>query len=756
MNGLLFALPGTPVIYYGDEIGMGDNIYLGDRNGVRTPMQWSAERNAGFSRANPQKLYLPVIIDPEYHYEAINVEAQQKNPHSLLWWMKRLIDLRKRFRAFGRGSIEFLYPENHRVLAFVRRYENEAILVVANLSRFVQAASLDLASFRGQVPVEVFGRSVFPPVGDAPYFLTLGPHAFYWFSMEPQFVRHPLPPAADEPLPLLRVSEDWESVLTGPPRQALEVLLPAYLKRSPWFVGRAQPVEAATIVETVPFPDGASVAHLALVQVEYTEGDPEIYLLPLAYASATEAEQLRADSAHGILCRLAVRQSRKGEVTTEEGVLYDPLGEKHFAAALLNAFARRRRFRRANGEMAAVPTRSFLGTAEGNGHVPEPTVQHTREGNTSVIYGDRYVLKVYRRLEAGVNPELEASRFLVDRPSFGQVAPLAGALEYRRDSGPPITLGVLFGYVPNEGNAWRLTLDSLSRYFERALTHPQGIEAAQWTRRPLLEMIDEEPLPVVGETLGPYVERVRLLGQRTAELHVALASADDDPNFAPEPFTTLYQRSLYQSLRTDGRKAFDKLRRRLRDLPDGIRADAQRLLELESEFLKSSRQILDHKIVAQRIRCHGDYHLGQVLYTGKDFVILDLEGERTRSFPDRRRKRSPLRDVASMLRSFQYVAYVALHRGEIRREDVPALEPWMRRWIVWTSVLFVRAYLDVAGAAAFLPTTREETGVVLNFYLLRRAVNELRGELDHNLDRAGIPIAGLLDLLSTDAAGRET
>src|SRR6201993_3822767 len=175
MNGLLFSLPGTPIIYYGDEIGMGDNIYLGDRNGVRTPMQWSADRNAGFSRANPQRLYLPVIIDPEYHYEAVNVEAQQNNTHSLLWWMKRLIALRKQFKAFGRGTLEFLFPENRRVLAFVRAYEEERVLVVANLSRFAQCVELDLAKFQGMTPLEIFGKADFPPITERPYFLSLGP-----------------------------------------------------------------------------------------------------------------------------------------------------------------------------------------------------------------------------------------------------------------------------------------------------------------------------------------------------------------------------------------------------------------------------------------------------------------------------------------------------------------------------------------------------------------------------------------------------
>ncbi|MDH4268311.1 MAG: maltose alpha-D-glucosyltransferase, partial [Deltaproteobacteria bacterium] len=217
MNGLLFSMPGTPNIYYGDEIGMGDNVFLGDRNGVRTPMQWSADRNAGFSRANPQSLYLPITIDPEYHYETMNVEAQQNNPHSLLWWMKRLIALRKRYKAFGRGTIEFLQPENRKVLIFLRRYEEESILVVANLSRFVQYLELDLSAFKGIAPVEMFGRTAFPPIGELPYFLTLGPHSFYWFSLEPKPAARIREEAVDRvsQLPILSVAGRWETVLRG-------------------------------------------------------------------------------------------------------------------------------------------------------------------------------------------------------------------------------------------------------------------------------------------------------------------------------------------------------------------------------------------------------------------------------------------------------------------------------------------------------------------------------------------------------------
>src|SRR5262249_37583059 len=281
MNGLLFSLPGTPVLYYGDEIGMGDNIYLGDRNGVRTPMQWSPERNAGFSRANPQRLYAPVIIDPAYHYEAVNVEVQQNNPHSLLWWMKRLIALRRRYRAFGRGALDFLHPENHKVLAFVRRYDDETILVVANLSRFAQAAELDLSAFAGTQPVEMIGRTPFPPTDERPYRVTLGPYAFYWFSLEPRPAGVLPETVPEEDLLTLDVADDWQNVFRGKAREALAEALSAYLPGCPWFRGKARDIEGITVLDNVPVGRDRTTAHVVLARVEYTEGDPESYFLPV-------------------------------------------------------------------------------------------------------------------------------------------------------------------------------------------------------------------------------------------------------------------------------------------------------------------------------------------------------------------------------------------------------------------------------------------------------------------------------------------
>jgi maltose alpha-D-glucosyltransferase/alpha-amylase len=752
MNGLLFSLPGTPVLYYGDEIGMGDNIYLGDRDGVRTPMQWNADRNAGFSRANPQRLYLPVIIDPAYRFEAVNVEAQQNNPYSLLWWMKHLIALRKRFRAFGRGSLEFLYPRNHKVLAFVRRYQDERILVVANLSRFIQGVELDLTPFKGLMPVEMLGRTKFPPIAERPYFLTLGSYAFYWFILEPLPDTAQPTPAQEEQLEVLEATDRWETIFRGRARESLNDLLPAYLQRCPWFPKRGRQIEAAMVLETIPFGSDARVpvaqaaaAEIALVQVEYSQGDPATYLLPFAFAADNQVEPAGCPPA--AVARVRFHQQGADDSETTRGYLYDPIGEKIFSRALLEAMVQRRRFKRAGGELVTWPGRILRQFRKRGEPLPEPALLNIAQTNTSVVYGHQFILKVFRHIEAGVNPELEIGRFLSTRTSFTHVPPLAGALEYQRSWGKPMTLAILHGFVPNEGDAWRLTSDSLGRYFENVLTGKMQGQELLVPRQHLLDLADSELPPLVGELLGSYLEHARLLGRRTAELHLALASVPDDQAFAPEPFTAMDQRSLYQSARTQAHLTFELLTQRLPDLPEDIRENAQRLLSLQAGLIKRARVILERKVTALRIRGHGNYHLGEVLYTGKDFVLIDFEGDTTRPLSDRRRKRAALRDVASMLRSFHYAARAAMSKGNIRLEDISVLEPWARFWSLWVCVTFVKAYLDSAAQASFLPKTRGELAALLDFYLLKRAVGELRYHLDNVPQRVHIPLQGLLQLL---------
>jgi maltose alpha-D-glucosyltransferase/alpha-amylase len=749
MNALLFSLPGTPVIYYGDELRMGDNFYLGDRNGVRTPMQWSADRNAGFSRANPQRLYLPIIIDPEYHYEAVNVEAQQNNPHSLLWWMKRLIALRKRFKAFGRGSLEFLHPENHKVLAFVRRYQDECVLILANLSRFVQGVELNLSEFKGMVPVEIFGRTDFPRIGDAPYFLTLGPHAFYWFALEPQRSEESSVMTPAGRLPSLDVTGDLEHLFTGEAKVALEAILPPYVMARRWFGGKARRLKSVRILEAIPLPFEPSEAFLTLLQVEYAEGDPDIYVLSLTATFGEQAERMREGFPHPLLAEL--RRRGRGGSEPETGLLYDAVYEKRFDALLLDAMARHRRFKGVGGSLMATPTHEFRRIRAATDAALEPSVVRAEQSNTSVIYGNQFILKLFRRVDAGVNPDLEIGRFLTEKTTFANVPAAAGAIEYRRRKGELMTLAILQEFVPNTGDAWSYTLDNLTHYFERALAHPDA-QAAIIPQKPLLDFLDDEIPGLLGELTGSYMESSRLLGQRTAELHVALASVPDDPDFAPEPFSTLYQRSVYQSMQSHSSQVFQLLRDRLKRLPEGLQAEGQRVLEMEGEVRRHFRSILQRKINAMRIRIHGDYHLGQVLYTGKDFFIIDFEGEPARPLSERRFKRPPLRDVAGMIRSFHYAAFAPLlgQVATIRPEDFPALEPWAQYWYAWVSATFLKAYLGVAKEAPFLPKERAHLQLLLEVFLLEKAVYELGYELNNRPDWVKVPLRGITQLLATE------
>ncbi|MDD5642465.1 MAG: putative maltokinase, partial [Syntrophales bacterium] len=739
MKSLLFAMPGTPVLYYGDEIGMGDNIFLGDRDGVRTPMQWSADRNAGFSRANSQRLYLPVNIDPEYHYEAINVEAQQNNPHSLLWWMKRLIALRKQHKALSRGGIEFLYPENNKILAFLRCHQEECMLVVNNLSRFVQYAELDLSAHQGLVPRELISQIPFPAIGEQPYFLTMGPHSTYWFSLEePPPAEIQLTPR-EARIPTYTLSGPAEELFRRKNRQDLAALIPPYLTRCRWFGGKARNIKAATITEVLPFPYGQSVAYFTLVRVSYVEGEPETYVLPLAAAFGERAAQVEAESPQEVVAHL------RGQA--QEGVLFEAVGDNNFHQALLEAMARRRHFKANGGELLAKPTQVFRQIQRLMKPPLSSSIMKAEQSNTSIVFGDWLILKLMRRAEEGMNLDLEIGLFLTEKSSFAYNPPVAGSLEYRPLQGQPITLGILHGFVPNQGDAWKYTLDVLGNFFEAALATQAELGPDLLPQKPLVELTKLEVPALALDMIGPYLESARLLGERTAELHLALASNLGDPLFAPEPFSTLYQRSIYQSMRNLTARIFQLLRQRLKHLTAKGRAQARKVLDMEEEVFNRFRALIGKKIKAMRIRVHGDFHLGQVLFTGKDFIIIDFEGEPARSLTERRLKRSALRDVAGMLRSFHYAAYHAIYSQAVRPEDIPAVEKWAHFWHLWVSAVYLKTYLDLAGAADFLPQDAGELQILLSSLCLEKAIYELGYELNNRPEWVNIPLQGILQLL---------
>jgi maltose alpha-D-glucosyltransferase / alpha-amylase len=751
MNALLFSLPGTPVVYYGDEIAMGDNIYLGDRNAVRTPMQWSADRNAGFSKTSPHRLYLPIVMDPDSHYEAYNVDAQQNNPHSMLWWMKRLIALRKRYKAFGRGTLEFLHPDNNRVLAFIRRYEDEVILVIANLSRFVQYAGLDLSAFKGTAPIELFGRTEFPPIGDSPYFLTLPGHTFYWFALTPVGAVYDRP-GTRAPLQL-EVSGAWAGVFAGKQKAALESTMIEYLQGRRWFGGKARQIKTATFAEIVPISSNSTQACITQVQVEYTEEDPDLYVLPLAFASGDQADQIRQSSAGAILAELTLRQ-KDGE---KKGIVYDAMLDDHFCKSLVDMIVRKRRLRGTGGEFVASSTKTLRDVSAATMASLDVSSIRAEQSNSSVVFGDQLILKLFRRVETGINPDLEIGNFLTDKIGFDHAPSVAGSIEYKTRKGQTAALGILQRYVPNEGDAWRQALDALSQYFDRAVTRSADEARSLLVPVPFVTQLHETAvLPITGELIGPYLENVKLLGQRTAEMHVALASDNSDPDFAPEPFSVLYQRSLYQSMRNHTGQTFQLLRGNLKSLRGTVLDQALKVLDLQNEVLNQFRSVLSRRIMAKRNRIHGDYHLGQVLNTGKDYFIIDFEGEPARPLTERRIKRSPIRDVAGMLRSFHYAAYTSLfgHLGSstVRPEDLNTVEPWARLWNIWTSSAFLKSYVDHATAGDFLPVDRDELSILLNIYLLEKALYELGYELNNRPDWIQIPLIGILQLLEAPEA----
>ncbi len=727
LNTLLFSMPGTPIIYYGDEIGMGDNFYLGDRNGCRTPMQWSPDRNAGFSRANPQQLYLPITIDPEYHYEAVNVENQQKNLSSLLWWMRRVIAMRKNFKAFSRGSLEFLYPDNPKVLAFLRRYEDEIVLVIVNLSRFAQSAELDLSRFAGFVPMEVFSRNLFRPIRKSRYVITLGPHAYYWFALHAPTDGRRTP--RKKTVPVINAPMELETLLTNGQRAAIEhEILPRYLQTCRWFGSKARTFRSLKIVEQPSISDDADSAQLWLVEVSYLDAPTETYVLPVSIASGETARALSQAAPHAIIARFA---------GNDENVLFDATWDVKCRSRLFDTIARREIVKARAGELVGITAKDF--EADQFTSPQNSQVLGAEQSNSSMLFDNKFFLKLYRKIEDGVNPDVEITRFLTEHTKFPNVPAFVGAIEYRRPKAEPTVVCLLQSAVTNEGDVWSLTLDAVGRYYERVLGRKADL---QNEIAPPGALLDE----LFG---GVYPEKMKLLGQRTGELHLALASYPGDPAFRPEPFNAMAQRSVYQNMRASLRRAFTLLEKKLCDLPATFRDEAKEVLSAEHEILAREKRLLDRRTNAAKIRIHGDYHLGQLLYTGKDFVILDFEGEPARPLSERKLKRSALRDVAGMMRSFQYAACSALWQPAMRKEDVPFLERWADLWYRHMGSVFLQSYLKTTGSAIFIPHNSEDLQIMIEAYLLDKAVYEIGYELNNRPSWVVIPVRGIKHILKS-------
>ena len=757
MYGLLLSLPGTPVLYYGDEIGMGDNVFLGDRNGVRTPMQWSADRNAGFSQANPHRLYLPVNIDPECHYESVNVAAQLDNPDSLLRWVLRLIALRKRHRVLGRGRIDFVTSDNPSVLAFVRHDEHEQLLVVANLSRFAQYVELDLSAFRGVTPRELFGQTAFPPVGELPYLVTLSPHAFYWFELTP-------PPPEELPgaalLPEVRVPAEWWQVLEGRARRALEVALPAMLRSRRWYAAKDRRIQAVHVQSRIPLAGDGPRVELLVLQVEYFEGEPERYLLPLALLTSRDAEEAERDHPEAVLARTTTAQGASGLLVDAH---YVPVLGK----VLLGLVHRHRR--RGGLGPARLAGWATPGSAPLLDEVVHDPHLHCRVGsaeqsNTSMSLGrtdgPRVIMKSFRHIEAGTNPEVEIGRHLLG--TGAHVARLLGGVELEQPRGGSTALAVVHELVPNEGDAWASTLRSVGAFLDRLVPPGHRLALPGPPAGGLLEASGPPRLEeAVTSSLAEVGGQAELLGRRTGELHVALSASGGDA-FRPEPVTPMSQRALHQSLRTSARRSLALLRQRARHLRPDERRVAEEVLAGEDAALASARAVLIVRSGA-RARLHGDLHLGQVLSTGRDYCFIDFEGEPARSLGERRLKRSVLADVAGMLRSYHYAAHTGVADLALRGALDPALageappgayREAADRWAFWAGAYFLHGYLEAARSSKLLPETDAELDASLRAHLLDKAFYELRYELGNRPAWVILPLLGLRFLLAPDGSAR--
>jgi maltose alpha-D-glucosyltransferase/alpha-amylase len=733
MNSLLLSMPGAPTIYYGDEIGMGDNFFLGDRNGVRTPMQWSFDRNAGFSRADPQQLFLPPIMDPVYGFEAVNVEAQQRDRSSLLNWMKRMLQVRKTSQAFGRGTLKFIRPGNRRVLVYLRQYRDDTILCVVNLSRSAQPVEIDLAEHKGTVPIELLGSTSFPPVGELPYFLTLPAYGFYWFRLSREAQAPPWHDdrMAPEDLPVLVLVEGWNSFfpervaawranLATRLRVQLESrVIPHFVASQRWYAGKGAPIVSARLTDHGTRGNSLERWLIAIFSIE-SATETNQYFIPLAIA-VEDGEEARWKK----LQPAAIARVRQQATV---GVLADACVDENFCRVVVDAIGSGRELETQFGHIRSSATGVFAELRGDPNTVLTVTPGPAQSSNTTVRVGDQFFLKVYRKLQPGVNPELEIGRYLTEVAHFPNIVPVAGAVEYESQDGTVMTLALLQAFVMNQGDGWDFTVNYLVRFLEDRRTGA--------------------PLPQ--DAHGLYLALMKTLAIRTAELHAALSRPTTDPAFAPEPITAADIEAWHSHAVAEAERTMEMLANSLANsanstapIPPEVAADAESLLKRRALLLRrmeASAAALPKGIKARR---HGDYHLGQVLVRRNDFILVDFEGEPSRTLPERRIKHSPLTDVAGMLRSFAYARRAAALRNPQATAQNGKLEPFLEKWEQETRQTFVTAYDEVARANG-LYESLQAMRPLLQLFEIEKALYEVRYELGNRPDWASIPLRSLI------------
>jgi maltose alpha-D-glucosyltransferase/alpha-amylase len=734
LHSLLLSMPGSPFLYYGDEIGMGDNVYLGDRYGVRTPMQWSSDRNGGFSRADPAKLYLPPIMDPIYGYEAVNVEAQQRSSTSLLNTMKRLISMRQQNAALRSGKLRFLYPGNRKILAYLRLDEGggEAVLCLANLSHAAQAVELSLADFKGRVPVELLGRSSFPPIGDLPYLVTLPAYGFHWFVLaEAAAIPHwheETPPPLPE-FTTLVMREGWIPMLLSREGRELEQhVLPAYLAQKRWFAAKDDRIEAARICAMNELTGREGSLLLLQLDVQLARSrQPQRYLLPIAAAWSEDA-----GTTNWPLLPYMIARIRKG---ARMGAVFETTTTEGFGAILLQAMGEERRL---EGSEGAIQFRA--GSALETAGIPPEAIGRpmgAEQTNSSINIADKAVLKIYRRLVSGQHPEIEMTRFLTEVAGFANTPRLLGDVTYVQPDGTQWALGLAQEFVRTQGSAWEHAAHYLDRLFDAA--HVVETEAASSTERHAI-----------------YAEQVRILARRIAEMHRALAIDSPDPDFRPEPATAQDMAAWRRQLIEGAETSFDAMQaaRTMASETDASLLEA--LLARRRDCIAGIEALAAAPVKALKTRIHGDLHLGQILVVQNDFYIIDFEGEPARSLEERRAKGSPVRDVAGMLRSFDYAAEAALRK--LAEQDANGVERVRGKAGEWKRLVqstFLTSYGQAIAGCPSWPAEPAEAERLLQLFLLDKVLYEIRYEAANRPAWLRIPLAGLVQILES-AAMKET
>jgi maltose alpha-D-glucosyltransferase/alpha-amylase len=717
MKSLVLSMPGTPVLYYGDEIGMGDNIYLGDRDGVRTPMQWSPDRNGGFSRANPAKLFLPSVQDPIYGFDAINVEAQTQSQTSLLNWTRRMIAIRNNSVALGRGGMQFLYPSNRKVLAWIREFEGERVLCVANLSRAPQAVQLDLSELRNAVPIELTGGSEFPAIGELPYLLTLPSYGFYWFSLSAANTGTIGPQPETPELFTLVLTGGIETLMAGRERIAFErTVAPRFIATRRWFGAKGSRIKSVNVTDSATLKDASGEARFLLprVAVHLANGERQDYFVPVAVDEGREDEALMP---------FAVARVRRGPRT---GLLFGAAAAPAFAVAMVEGMRQGRELETETGKLVFSTTSAFD---------PDVTFEpgevrrlSAEQSNTSVAIGSKMMLKLLRRLQTGTHPEIEVGRFLTETAHFANTPALLGVVEHVDAEGVRTAIAVLQKFVLNQGDAWTLMLEGLRRDFDTVVLAPES----------------EAPTPE--EAFESHLRWAVLLGRRTAEMHNAFAVETDDPAFAAEPFEHADLHLLGDDTRRQAERAFrglDALAGRTANAASTELAGRRREVEDAIEALTARAPL-----GAMKTRIHGDYHLGQVLAAEDDLIIVDFEGEPSRPADERRLKSTPLRDVAGMLRSFAYGAETVTR--EIATRFADSEERARRASTAWRGMIdaaFLDGYRQAVGDSRAAVTDPETESRLLKLSLLTKALYEVDYEANNRPDWIEIPARGVLTIL---------